>query len=172
MSETLWHGRHVLIKDARDFTKKTPVKNTANSASKSTNQHPPSVTLFVGNLPFETTKTDLQKIFSAFGKIRKVRLMTFEDSGKCKGFAYIDFKELDSAKAAMSTQHYLNGRQLRVEYGSEEAVRRGAPWIYDPKGLLKKKKSTTTTTTTGTGTINTSVPFQGQKIVFEDNEEE
>jgi RNA recognition motif-containing protein len=85
----------VLIKDARDFVKNTPTneKETAgktntrsrgNQRQRQTN--PPAATLFVGNLPFNAVKSDLERIFSIFGKLNKVRLMTFEDSGKCKGY--------------------------------------------------------------------------------------
>lgn len=77
--------------------------------------------------------------------IRKVRLGTFEDSGKCKGwvvrpktsvnpnrkhrFAFVDFLNTEHATSALVNpkNHHLNGRDLVVEYASAEAVRRGAP---------------------------------------------
>ncbi|KAI8057285.1 hypothetical protein BDF22DRAFT_670570 [Syncephalis plumigaleata] len=171
LSETLLDGRKVLIKNARDFAKNIPT-NEDEGTGKATarprgNQrlrqaNPPAATLFVGNLPFSTVKSDLERLFSPFGKLHKVRLMTFEDSGKCKGFAYIDYANLESAKAAVESpkSHYLEGRVLRVEYGSEEAVKRGAPWIHDPKGLSKRPSSTEdeeqnseSTTTAATTTI-------------------
>ncbi|KAI9596360.1 hypothetical protein BDF19DRAFT_438858 [Syncephalis fuscata] len=137
-SEMMLDGRKVLIKNANDFM--DGARPRGNQRQRQAN--PPAVTLFVGNLPFDATKIDMQKLFSPFGKLRKVRLMTFEDTGKCKGFAYIDYMELESAKAAVESpkSHYLQGRLLRVEYGSGEAVKRGAPWIHDPKGLTKRQK--------------------------------
>ncbi|GAA5820180.1 hypothetical protein JCM10212_006497 [Sporobolomyces blumeae] len=59
--------------------------------------------------------------------IRKVRLGTFEDSGKCKGWAFVDFHLPAQATRALLNlhNHNLNGRALNVEYASAEAVRRG-----------------------------------------------
>jgi RNA recognition motif-containing protein len=59
--------------------------------------------------------------------IRKVRLGTFEDSGKCKGWAFIDFLTSQQATAALvnGKNHYLNGRALTLEFASADAVRRG-----------------------------------------------
>jgi RNA recognition motif-containing protein len=60
--------------------------------------------------------------------IRKVRLGTFEDSGLCKGWAFVDFATIAAATAALTNPHNyaLDGRELKVEYASAEAVRRGA----------------------------------------------
>ncbi|GAA5892413.1 uncharacterized protein JCM6883_007348 [Sporobolomyces salmoneus] len=59
--------------------------------------------------------------------IRKVRLGTFEDTGKCKGWAFVDFHLPAQATRALLNlhNHSLNGRSLNVEYASAEAVRRG-----------------------------------------------
>ncbi|KAK4704659.1 hypothetical protein P7C70_g1554, partial [Phenoliferia sp. Uapishka_3] len=59
--------------------------------------------------------------------IRKIRLGTFEDTGKCKGWAFIDFHMPEQCTRALLNirNHSLNGRTLVVEYASAEAVRRG-----------------------------------------------
>ncbi|KAH7876429.1 uncharacterized protein C8R40DRAFT_1042862 [Lentinula edodes] len=59
--------------------------------------------------------------------IRKIRLGTFEDSGLCKGFAFVDFSSTDNATSALINpkNHHLNGRNLVVEYASADAVKRG-----------------------------------------------
>ncbi|CAO1618962.1 unnamed protein product [Parajaminaea phylloscopi] len=61
--------------------------------------------------------------------IRKVRMGTFEDSGKCKGFAFVDFHTPAHAAASLvdPRNYRLDGRELKVEFASAEAVRRGAP---------------------------------------------
>ncbi|KAG6910131.1 hypothetical protein DXG01_012890 [Tephrocybe rancida] len=61
--------------------------------------------------------------------LRKVRMGTFEDSGLCKGFAFVDFTTTEHATASLINpkNHQLNGRKLVVEYAGAEAVRRGAP---------------------------------------------
>ncbi|KAI5478603.1 RNA-binding protein Rnp24 [Pseudohyphozyma bogoriensis] len=59
--------------------------------------------------------------------IRKVRLGTFEDTGKCKGWAFVDFHLPEQCTRALLNirNHTLNGRALNVEYASSDAVRRG-----------------------------------------------
>ncbi|KAL0950098.1 hypothetical protein HGRIS_010099 [Hohenbuehelia grisea] len=59
--------------------------------------------------------------------IRKVRMGTFEDSGLCKGFAFVDFVSVEGATSALVNprNHTMDGRKLVVEYASAEAVRRG-----------------------------------------------
>ncbi|KAI5123378.1 hypothetical protein M0805_006086 [Coniferiporia weirii] len=59
--------------------------------------------------------------------IKKVRMGTFEDSGLCKGFAFVDFTSVAHATATLtnSRNHFLDGRKLVVEYASPDAARRG-----------------------------------------------
>ncbi|BGP15312.1 hypothetical protein JCM10213_002629 [Rhodosporidiobolus nylandii] len=59
--------------------------------------------------------------------IRKIRLGTFEDSGKCKGWCFVDFHLPAQATRALLNlrNHTLNGRKLNVEFASADAVRRG-----------------------------------------------
>ncbi|KAL1754761.1 hypothetical protein FB107DRAFT_263071 [Schizophyllum commune] len=134
-----------------------PTQLTAKTHSKTarrilnSQKQPPAPTLFVGNLSFETTVEDLQQMFESHRPakdkakkpevktesgaeppkpwLRKVRMATFEDTGKCKGFAFIDFGTKEYAEEALINprNHHLNGRDLQVEFASAEAVRRGAP---------------------------------------------
>jgi len=71
--------------------------------------------------------------------IRKIRMGTFEDSGLCKGFAFVDFTSTEHATAALihPKNHQLDGRKLVVEYASADAVRRGGGPGHKPR-----KKST------------------------------
>ena len=75
----------------------------------------------------EDTAQDEKKPVKADAGIRKVRIGTFEDSGKCKGWAFIDFLTAKQATAALvnGKNHYLNGRALTLEFASADAVRRG-----------------------------------------------
>jgi len=99
LSEKLLYGRKVLIKASTDFQGR-PEVSKADEAS-SVGKNPPSRSIFVGNLGFETTEDTLRDHFQAAGKIKGVRMTTFEDSGKCKGFGWIDFEDLESAKNAL-----------------------------------------------------------------------
>ena len=97
LSESLSGGRRLLIKDAKNFQGRPEVSKTDNIDTGK----PPSRKIFVGNLDFATTKESLQKHFSPCGPIASTFLTTFEDSGKCKGYGWIVFEDVASAKSAM-----------------------------------------------------------------------
>jgi RNA recognition motif-containing protein len=79
LSESELLGRALLIKRSNDYTTqgKLPRKNSASKICEK---------LFLGNLHFDTTRPDLQALFGPFGKVRAIRLGTFEDTDKCKGY--------------------------------------------------------------------------------------
>lgn len=105
LSETLLAGRKVLIKDARNFEGRPEKKDDDAQASTATKSKasgkPPSKRIFVGNLAFDTEKEDLEEHFSQCGEVIDVHVATFEDSGKCKGYAWVTFGEVDAAEAAV-----------------------------------------------------------------------
>ena len=100
LSEKLIAGRRVLIKDAKSFEGRPekPNKEVASSANRCKS---PSRRVFVGNLGFDTTREDLQGHFSCCGEILDIHIATFEDTGKCKGYAWVEFVYLEAAEAAM-----------------------------------------------------------------------
>ncbi|KAF8426963.1 hypothetical protein EV426DRAFT_530067 [Tirmania nivea] len=98
-SEMYLGSRKVLIKDANNFEGRPAKSEAAGAAVASKN--PPSKILFVGNLPFETTDEEISGHFSFAGDIQKVRLARFEDSGKCKGFGFLDFNSIEEVERAM-----------------------------------------------------------------------
>ncbi|KAF9924282.1 hypothetical protein FBU30_005700 [Linnemannia zychae] len=132
LSESELEGRKVLIKSSKSFEGRPMVSKTAAQEKSLKQKHSVSPTLFVGNLSFQTTREGLHKLFEDAGEIRKVRLATFEDSGKCKGFAYIDYMAPESATAALTDpkKHFLDGRKLNIEYASAEATLKGNPREY------------------------------------------
>jgi hypothetical protein len=87
MSEKKLEGRSLLIKDSENFERadgsKAPTEAEKKEIKKQKN--PPCPTLFLGNLSFDTTEKSIRENFEWAGDIRKVRVATFEDSGKCKG---------------------------------------------------------------------------------------
>ncbi|MCJ1304039.1 hypothetical protein MMC08_006851 [Hypocenomyce scalaris] len=100
LSETLFTGRRVLIKDSKSFEGRpeTPSEDAVQSVKSG---KPPSNRIFVGNLTFDTTKEDLQENFEHCGEIQDIHVATFEDSGKCKGYAWVEFKTAEAAQAAV-----------------------------------------------------------------------
>ncbi len=57
--------------------------------------------LYVGNLSFDTNQSDLQTAFAAFGQVSEVRLITDRDSGRSKGFGFIEMPNRPEAEAAI-----------------------------------------------------------------------
>lgn len=125
LSESELNGRKVLIKNAKSFEGRPAKEGTTAMASK----NPPSRILFVGNLSFDTTSDLLQDTFKHCGEIVKIRMATFEDSGKCKGFAFIDFKDIDGPTKALKDRSCkkLINRPLRLEFGEDRSQRKVAP---------------------------------------------
>src|SRR4051812_9398813 len=82
--------------------------------------------VFVGNLDFNTTKDEVQSLFSQVGEIRDVFLPTDRESGRPRGFAFVEFaSDEDAAKAIEKFNGYeLSGRALRVN-AAEDRPRTG-----------------------------------------------
>lgn len=57
--------------------------------------------IFVGNLPFSMTQDGLQSLFSEFGEITQISLITDRMTGRSKGFAFVEFAEESAAQAAI-----------------------------------------------------------------------
>ncbi|HLG16329.1 MAG TPA: hypothetical protein VJH03_17750 [Blastocatellia bacterium] len=75
-----------------------------------------TVRLFVGNLPYDTTEADLRELFAAIGPLSYLHLATDRESGKPRGFAFVEFG--DGAHAAEAVRRFNNqlfkGRPLAV----------------------------------------------------------
>jgi RNA recognition motif-containing protein len=141
LSEKLLMGRRVLIKSSRDFEGRPEKSESTGIGSKMA----PSKRVFLGNLDFDVTKDDLESHFEVCGPIAKVQIATFEDSGKCKGYAWIDFEDIAAAAAAVrgwvesatankaSEQtnkpkrrvwvNKIRGRKLRAEFAEDKTTR-------------------------------------------------
>ena len=97
LSEQLLSGRRLLIKNHNSFEGR-PQKTKEESRNES---KPPSKRIFLGNLSFDVTEEILKDHFEKCGAIESIKVATFEDSGKCKGYAWIIFEGLDAAQSAV-----------------------------------------------------------------------
>jgi len=68
-----------------------------------------SATLFVGNLARETTSKEIRDLFSAVGVVESCQLIENRETGRPRGFAFV---EMDSAEAASAVKEKLNGHDL------------------------------------------------------------
>jgi RNA recognition motif-containing protein len=105
LTETKMDGRNLLIKNAKSFDgrpKKEEGAEEGKAAGLTTKTgHPPNKRVFVGNLAFDITKEDLEEHFGQCGEILHIHMATFEDTGKCKGYAWITFENAEVATKAV-----------------------------------------------------------------------
>ena len=76
--------------------------------------------IFVGNLAFNTTEEQLHQAFNDIGRVVNVRMVTDVDSGKPRGFAFVEFQDAQAALSAIRNMndYELNGRRLRVNFSN------------------------------------------------------
>ena len=89
--------------------------------------------LFVGNLPHSTTEAELRTLFEPHGKVDQVSLVTDRDTGRSRGFAFVEMADAGEAEKAIAA---LNGKELggralninearpRTDRGSRRTARR------------------------------------------------
>jgi cold-inducible RNA-binding protein len=65
--------------------------------------------LYVGNLPFASSDNDLQNLFQPHGKVQSAQVIMDRDTGRSKGFGFI---EMDSAEGAEAAIAALNGKDF------------------------------------------------------------
>lgn len=72
--------------------------------------------IYVGNLPYDVTDNDLQQLFAKYGSVESARVVMDRDTGRAKGFGFVEMKDsAEAAKAIAATNGLdMNGRALRV----------------------------------------------------------
>lgn len=77
--------------------------------------------LYVGNLPFSIDDQQLHQAFAAHGEVTSARVITDRDSGRSKGFGFVEMANPDDADAAISKMNgsELSGRAINVSEARE-----------------------------------------------------
>lgn len=80
-----------------------------------------STNLYVGNLTFDTTSSDLETLFGNHGSVKSAQVITDRESGRSRGFGFVEMSTSDEAKAAIDSLngHNVDGRQLTVNVAKE-----------------------------------------------------
>ncbi|MBI2608947.1 MAG: RNA-binding protein [Deltaproteobacteria bacterium] len=83
--------------------------------------------LYVGNLSYTTTEQDLSDLFSQCGTVESAKIITDRDTGRSKGFGFVEMSNDDEAQAAISKFNNAeqDGRALKVNEARPMAPRSG-----------------------------------------------
>src|SRR5271167_4335797 len=77
--------------------------------------------IYVGNLPFSASEAEVRTLFSQHGTVEAVSLPTDRETGRPRGFGFVEMSQADAARAIQSLNGYsLNGRPLRVNEAQDK----------------------------------------------------
>lgn len=81
--------------------------------------------LFVGNMSFQTTEGDLMALFQPFGQVGRIHIVTDRETGRARGFAFVEMPNDAEASTAMAALDgkAVNGRNLKVNEARPKAER-------------------------------------------------
>jgi RNA recognition motif-containing protein len=84
--------------------------------------------LYVGNLPFQVESSDLEQLFSQFGAVQSAQVVVDRDSGRSRGFGFVEMDSAAEAQAAIDELHDQDyqGRRLTVNEARPREARGGA----------------------------------------------
>jgi len=73
--------------------------------------------LYVGNLPYAADETTLRDLFSQYGQVESVQIATDRETGRSRGFAFVDMATDADAQAAIQglSGYQMDGRPLTIE---------------------------------------------------------
>ncbi len=83
--------------------------------------------VYVGNMSFETTESDLRSLFEPFGEITRIHVVTDRDTGRARGFAFVEMANDEEAVKAIGALNgkEVNGRALNVNEARPKPERSG-----------------------------------------------
>ncbi|GAB2282975.1 hypothetical protein Dimus_017508 [Dionaea muscipula] len=123
LSGQLFFGQPVMVKPSE--AEKNLVQSTSGGGSSVTGPYGPTDRkLYVGNLHFSTTEHQLRQIFESFGPVELVQLPLDLETGQCKGFGFVQFAQVEHAKAAQTLNGQLEiaGRCIKVSSVTDHVV--------------------------------------------------
>jgi RNA recognition motif-containing protein len=81
------------------------------------------VKLFVGNLPWSVGDTELEDVFRDLGAIQSARVIADRDTGRSRGFGFVELETDDVAAVIQATNgREIDGRQIRVNEAEEKSA--------------------------------------------------
>ncbi len=72
--------------------------------------------VYVGNMSYDTTESDLRELFAAYGEVSSVNVVKDRDTGRPRGFAFVEMATKEAAQAAIAALNSkeVDGRKLNV----------------------------------------------------------
>ncbi len=97
--------------------------------------------LYIGNIPFSISEDELSDLFSSIGNVSNVYLPTDKETGRSRGFAFIEMSSEDEASAAVNKLNgkIVGGRNIKVAIATERTDRPNNP--YPPKKYTPRADS-------------------------------
>jgi RNA recognition motif-containing protein len=84
--------------------------------------------LYVGNLPFTATEESVRALFAVHGSVEKVSLITDRDTGRPRGFGFVEMSNADASRAMQALNgKEFEGRALKVNEAQERDRAGGRP---------------------------------------------
>ncbi len=81
-------------------------------------------TIYVGNLPFSATEQDVRALFERHGKVESVKMINDRETGKPRGFAFVEMAGAEAQSAIEALNGFsMGGRSLRVNEAQERPQR-------------------------------------------------
>lgn len=81
-------------------------------------------TIYVGNLPFSATEAEVRSLFEQHGTVQSVKLVNDRETGRPRGFGFVEMPPADAQKAIQHTNGFqMGGRPLRVNEAREREPR-------------------------------------------------
>lgn len=78
--------------------------------------------VYVGNLPYDTTKEEIEDFFSSCGEVGDVRIITDRETDRSKGFGFVTFNDNKAFENALrKDEEEMGGRKLRINEARDRA---------------------------------------------------
>ncbi|MEM7726976.1 MAG: RNA-binding protein [Cyanobacteria bacterium P01_A01_bin.45] len=89
------------------------------------------MTIYVGNLSYRATEADLKAVFTDYGEVTRVVLPTDRETGRKRGFAFVDLQEESQEESAISELDGAEwmGREMRVNKAKPKEDNRRGDWV-------------------------------------------
>ena len=83
--------------------------------------------IYVGNLPFSITESEVRELFGRYGAVESVNMVTDRDTGRPRGFGFVEMAREDAARAIENLNgKTVGGRPLRVNESQQKTAARSA----------------------------------------------